>query len=252
MQLHHPSCTLSPFGNVPVTKFIISCSLVLFLSSCAEREDPLEGSWKIPGKEVILEFRNDGSVSRSIASKTTTRTYRRDAEGNLFLDLGKGERLAELSGSGKELTLNGNGNTRLLFLRKQTAARVDSAQAIFNMGFDIRDCDSSISLYSTVISLLKAIPSEKGHLARAYNNRGICEEKNGNLEAAIADYDKAIALDPDLDIAYGNRAWLYESIGMKDKAASDYRKAAELGYRPAIYWIEQQKELEDEKPGLEE
>jgi len=237
---------------MPVTKFIISCSLVLFLSSCAEKENPLEGSWKIPGKEVILEFRNDGSLSRSIASTTTTGTYRRDAEGNLFLDLGKGKLRAELSESGEELTLSDNGKTRLLFLRKQTAARVDSAQAIFNMGFDTRDCDSSISLYSTVISLLKAVPSEKGHLARAYNNRGICKEKNGNLKAAVADYDKAIALDPDLEIAYGNRAWLYESLGFKEKATADYRKAAELGYRPAIYWLEQQKELEDEKPGTDE
>jgi len=252
MPSHNPSCKSSSFGYIPVTKFIISCSIALFLSSCAEKEDPLEGSWKIPGKEIMLEFKNDGSLSRSIASKTNTGTYRRDTSGDLFLNMGNGEQRAQLSASGNELALIHNGKTRLLFLRKETAARVDSAQAIFNMGFDTRDCDSSITLYSTVISLLKAIPSEKGHLARAYNNRGICEEKNGNPNAALADYDKAIGLDPDLEIAYGNRAWLYENLGMKEKAAADYRKAAELGYRPAIYWLEQQKELEDEKPGLEE
>ncbi|MCG8376992.1 MAG: tetratricopeptide repeat protein, partial [Chlorobiales bacterium] len=88
-------------------------------------------------------------------------------------------------------------------------------------------------------ALLTGIPSETGHLARAYNNRGICEEKSGNADAAFADYNKAIELDPLLETAYGNRAWLYETLGKKKEAYADYKKAADLGYRPAIYWLEQ-------------
>ena len=246
MQLHYPSCKASPFGNIPVVKFFVSFSLMLFFSACAERQDPLEGTWKLPGEEVSLEFKKDGTVFRIASSVTTTGTYRRDNSGDLFVDLGTGEHKALLSESNSELKVSSNGSDWLIFLTKPAAALVDSAQTIFTRGFETKDCDSSIALYSQVISLLTEIPSEAGHLARAYNNRGICEEKNGNSDAALADYNKAIELDPELDIAYGNRAWLHEVLGMKEKAFADYKKAAELGYRPAIYWMEQQKQVVDD------
>ncbi len=41
--------------------------------------------------------------------------------------------------------------------------------------------------------------------ARAYNNRGIAKRAKGDLDGAIADYNRAIELDPKLAIAYNNR-----------------------------------------------
>lgn len=233
------SSSPQPHRNTHVARVLLSFSLMLFFTSCAKEHDPLAGTWKLPGEDVSLEFKKDGTVSRTVSSATTTGTYRRDESGNLFFDLGTGENKALLSESNSELKVSGDGSNWVIFLRKPVAALVDSAQTIFTRGFETKDCDSSIALYSQAIALLTGIPSETGHLARAYNNRGICEEKSGNADAAFADYNKAIELDPLLETAYGNRAWLYETLGKKKEAYADYKKAADLGYRPAIYWLEQ-------------
>jgi len=44
--------------------------------------------------------------------------------------------------------------------------------------------------------------------AEAYNNRGDAKRVKGDLKGALADFDKAIELKPDLAAAYNNRALL--------------------------------------------
>ncbi len=237
---------ISACRHAPAAKLLFSVSLLVFLTSCAP-QDPVEGGWKLPGEDITLELRSDGTLSRITSSTTSEGSYNRDESGNLFLDMGDGKRKAVYEESNDELRVRDNRSNWNIFLRKPAAAMVDSAQAIFSGGYKTRDCDSSITLYSQAISLLKGIPSETGHLARAYNNRGICEEKNGNTDAALADYNKAIDLDPRLEVAYGNRAWLYETLGKKNEAYADYKKAAGLGYLPAIYWVEQHEKQQGEK-----
>lgn len=62
----------------------------------------------------------------------------------------------------------------------------------------------------------------------AYNNRGIAYRRLNNYAQAFADYNKAIELKPDYFFAYYNRAYAYQTLGQYDKALADYNKALEL------------------------
>ncbi|MBF0587225.1 tetratricopeptide repeat protein [Prosthecochloris sp. N3] len=214
--------------------------VIILLYACSSGEDPVTGTWKLPGEDISVEFREDGSVHLMLSSTTVSGTYRRDPDNNLLVDMGNGEQPVLLSDDARQLKLSDQQSDRDVFLRIETAEKVDSAQQQFMEGFRSKSCDSSIVSYSRAIELLQGIPSEASHLARAYNNRGICREKNSESELAMQDYNKAIELDPRLEIAYGNRAWLYDKMGNRQEAIEDYRKAAELGYTPARQWLRDQ------------
>ena len=49
-----------------------------------------------------------------------------------------------------------------------------------------------------------------------------------DLDGAIADYSKAIEVNPRYALAYSNRANVYQAIGDRASAASDRQKANEL------------------------
>lgn len=247
MPRRSPSLQWPPLRYAKVAKLLLSFNLLFFLSSCDRQQAPFLDTWKLPGEETSLEFRGNGSLLHSTLSSSTEGTWHRDESGNLFLDLGKEQWKAAFSESSDELRVNDSRSNLHIFLREPVATLVDSAQALFNRGYETRDCDSSKTFYSQSIALLEGIPSETGHLARAYNNRGICEERDGNTDAAFADYNTALSLDPELDIAYGNRAWLYEQTGEKEKAYADYKKAAELGYFPAKIWMDEYEKQSSEK-----
>lgn len=69
-----------------------------------------------------------------------------------------------------------------------------------------------------------------------YSERGKIRARNGRREEAIADFDKALALDPDVDL-YLERARLLESIGRLDDASKGlYDALKELG--PAVVLID--------------
>jgi len=73
--------------------------------------------------------------------------------------------------------------------------------------------------------------------AVAYLNRGFSK---GNLEdysGAIADFTKAIELDPEYGDAYCNRGIAKEKAGLP--YCSDYKKACELGYEDACGYYNQ-------------
>ena len=63
----------------------------------------------------------------------------------------------------------------------------------------------------------------------AYNNRGIAYEDEGDYDAAIADYTKAIQIDPKYADAYYNRGNVYsKQKGDYDAAIADYNKAIRI------------------------
>jgi tetratricopeptide (TPR) repeat protein len=68
----------------------------------------------------------------------------------------------------------------------------------------------------------------KPDLAKAYNNRGIVYHYEGDYDLAMADCDKAIELRPDYAKAYVNRGNAYDRKGKHDLAIADYDRAIEL------------------------
>ena len=65
--------------------------------------------------------------------------------------------------------------------------------------------------------------------AAAYINRGVSYSDMWQNKKAIADYNKAILINPDDESAYINRAAAYRVLGQNDKACSDLKRVCELG-----------------------
>lgn len=72
--------------------------------------------------------------------------------------------------------------------------------------------------------LIEAFPSNPA----AWSNRGISRIGQGKLEAAISDYDRAIALAPDAPDPYLNRGAAYEAQQRYQKAIEDYERVLEI------------------------
>ena len=66
------------------------------------------------------------------------------------------------------------------------------------------------------------------NLAQAYINRGVAKFESGDKQGAITDYNEAIRLDPNLADAFHNRGDTKDSIGDKKGAIADYNEAIRL------------------------
>ena len=60
--------------------------------------------------------------------------------------------------------------------------------------------------------------------------RATAKHKSKDYQGAIADYTKAIELNPDYAQAYNKRGFAYLMLGSKSKARADFKRAIELGY----------------------
>jgi len=69
--------------------------------------------------------------------------------------------------------------------------------------------------------------------AIAYSNRGFAYYNKGQYDRAIANYDKAIKLDPKFAIAYNNRGIAYGQKGDDDRAFADFDTAIKLDPKSA-------------------
>ena len=68
--------------------------------------------------------------------------------------------------------------------------------------------------------------------ASAYNRRGVAYAKKGQYDSAIADYTKAIQINPNYAFAYNDRGVAYAKKGQYDRAIDDYTKA--LSINPSL------------------
>ena len=61
-----------------------------------------------------------------------------------------------------------------------------------------------------------------------------------DYQGALADFDKAIEIDPLDELNYSSRGLLKDMIGDLRGACADWRKAEELGHEDVGEWIKQQ------------
>ena len=70
--------------------------------------------------------------------------------------------------------------------------------------------------------------------AKEYYNSGLEKHQNGDYYGAIADYTKAIELNPEFAEPYYYRGLIYLQVLLPEKSCVDIKKAVDLGYQPAI------------------
>src|SRR6266513_1572181 len=86
-------------------------------------------------------------------------------------------------------------------------------------------------LLAFVLSLMLpavAAAQTSAFAADDYNSRGLAKEAKGDHDGAIADYNRAIELDPKQPRSYMNRGFAKEAKGDLDGAIADYNRANEL------------------------
>jgi tetratricopeptide (TPR) repeat protein len=69
--------------------------------------------------------------------------------------------------------------------------------------------------------------------AKTYYNRGRVYDDKGQYDRAIADFDTAIKINPKLAIVYSNRGSAYDELGQYDRAIADYTQAIKLNPKDA-------------------
>jgi tetratricopeptide (TPR) repeat protein len=95
---------------------------------------------------------------------------------------------------------------------------------------DRQDCTSKSSnrKLEACTAVIKSGHEPKGNLAAAYRNRGIANAVKKDYDQAIADFSKAIELNPKDVAAYNARAAVYTNKGDYQHAVADVTKAVEL------------------------
>jgi len=99
-------------------------------------------------------------------------------------------------------------------------------------GLKLRRHGLLASLITAAILLLGFLAT-RASAARFYNNRGVHLQQDGQLKAAIDDYQRALILSPAYAAARYNLADSYEEIGDYDKAVQEYRRAIDAD--PLLY-----------------
>lgn len=68
-------------------------------------------------------------------------------------------------------------------------------------------------------------------MALALHNRGYRYQESGRHELALADYERAIVLNPRDEMTFDNRGLLYRAMGQHDLALDDFTHALEINPR---------------------
>ncbi len=104
-------------------------------------------------------------------------------------------------------------------------AQLEPAEQHYNRAVDLGEEEERWE--DAIAEFDKAIELDP-NLALAYSGRGHSYVELGNVEQAIVDYDQAIELDPDLALAYRGRGLAYAELGDVDQGLADLEKALAL------------------------
>jgi len=111
--------------------------------------------------------------------------------------------------------------------------------SVFDTWQSSRDSVLLTDDYAPLDSIMAGVFLSRDKLERAinHNNEGVRQGALGRADEAIAEYNKAIGLDPTLDQAYVNRGGVFNRLGQYQNAIQDYTEALRLvpGYAVAYY-----------------
>ena len=108
-----------------------------------------------------------------------------------------------------------------------------TAEEYFNSGYDKAQVKD---YYGAIADYTKAIELNPND-ADAYYNRGNSKRNLKDYYGGIADYTKAIELNPNYANAFLNRGISKEILGDLNCACADLKKAARLGREDAAKWV---------------
>jgi tetratricopeptide (TPR) repeat protein len=89
--------------------------------------------------------------------------------------------------------------------------------------------------YKAAIADLQTFIDNSTADASIWNNLGVYQESNGELEAAMKSYNKALELDSNYYYAYINRGNTFVEMKKYQEALADFNKALESGEIPVAY-----------------
>jgi tetratricopeptide (TPR) repeat protein/beta-lactamase regulating signal transducer with metallopeptidase domain len=111
-----------------------------------------------------------------------------------------------------------------------TELETEDAAAYISQGVS---CFKKGQIEDAIADFEKAIDLDPGN-AVAYIARGSAYYELDQLDNAISDYNKAIEINPDFAVAYQNRGSVHYRLGRFDNAIADYDKAIEINPEFAV------------------
>ena len=93
------------------------------------------------------------------------------------------------------------------------------------------------SKYTLEDGLINISSNPLAQLAKEYFYSGLDKARQNDYSGAIADYTKAIELNPNYATAYYNRSVAKEILGDLNGACDDAKKAINLGSNASIKWV---------------
>ena len=109
----------------------------------------------------------------------------------------------------------------------------ENALAHLNRG---KDLFAESKFDEAIAEFDKAIAINR-NLAETYNYRGLAYVYKGDYDQAIADYTEAVRLNPNNGVAYLNRGAMYSEKGEYDRAIADYTSAIRIDPNYAMAYI---------------
>ena len=99
----------------------------------------------------------------------------------------------------------------------------------FEKDVEIREDLTATAHFSLLPKGEKKEPSAETKDAESYHSRGFTHFSQSQYDLALADFNKAIELDPASLVAYHNRGVVYFDLGQFPLAIADFTKAIDLG-----------------------
>ena len=118
----------------------------------------------------------------------------------------------------------------VLPLTGQATPDQDFANAL--TAIDQGDFPKAAELLTKILSAPDAI--SKNNLMSAYNVRALCYSQMDQYDKALADFDKALAIDPNNAEVLGNRSFVYQAMGNIDKAKADAKAAKRIDFKVKV------------------